>query len=109
MDRRASTSRTKGVVSGSGPLSNGSVRSNIGARYHARLQWWSRNTNGRSSASHKRLLRPCCERPRTRAAEQRDERAPVHCLVAPVLYSSTERIARGETVALRDLDSANVG
>jgi hypothetical protein len=32
MDRRASTSRTRGVVSGSGPLSNVSVRSNIGAR-----------------------------------------------------------------------------
>src|SRR5262249_14844064 len=56
-----------------------------------------------------RLLRARRERPRRRAAEERDERAPVHCLVAPVLHSSADRIARAETLALRDLNSANVG
>src|SRR5262245_5152662 len=65
---------------------------------------------GHLARSPDRLLSEGRERPCSRrAAEQCDERAPVHCLVAPVLYSSTERIARGETVALRDLDSANVG
>src|SRR4029077_13479147 len=39
-----------------------------------------------------RLLRPRCDRPSNRrAAEQRDEVAPIHCLMPPVL--STERIA----------------
>ena len=41
---------------------------------------------------HRRLLRPRRERPRRRrAAEQRDELAPFHCLMPPVL--PTERIA----------------
>src|SRR6516162_4003243 len=40
---------------------------------------------------HRRLLRARCERPRGRAAEQRDELAPLHCPMPPVL--PTERIA----------------
>ncbi len=49
------------------------------------------------------------ERPRCRAAEQREELAPVHCPVSPVL--PTERIAylsMGETAALRDFSRAFV-
>jgi hypothetical protein len=48
-----------------------------------------------------------CERPCGRAADERDEHAPVHCPVPPVL--STERIAhlvRQETAALRDFGLA---
>jgi hypothetical protein len=37
-------------------------------------------------------LRPRRERPRRRAAKQRDEFAPVHCLVSPAL--PIKRIAR---------------
>src|SRR5262249_50338304 len=40
---------------------------------------------------HAGLLRPRRERPRGRAAEQRDEIASVHCAIPPV--RSTERIA----------------
>ena len=44
-----------------------------------------------NTANSLRLLRTRGERPRSRTAEQRDERAPVHCPVPPVL--PTERIA----------------
>src|SRR5262249_2785588 len=40
---------------------------------------------------HRWLLRPRRERARHRAAQKRDEVAPLHCLMLPVL--STERIA----------------
>src|SRR5262245_59148706 len=54
------------------------------------------------------LLRARRERPRGRcAAEQRDERAPVHCPVPPML--PTKRMAHlstvAETTALRDFNS----
>src|SRR6516164_10145745 len=46
---------------------------------------------------HRRLLRAPCERPRCcRATEQRDELAPFHCPIPPVLR--TERIAYLGTV-----------
>ena len=52
--------------------------------------------------------RPCRERPRdSRAAEQRDELAPFHCPMPPVL--PTERIAHlsaAGVAALRDFDPA---
>src|SRR5262245_43619230 len=44
-----------------------------------------------SDHRHCRLLRARRERPCRRTAEQRDERAPLHCLMPPVL--STDRIA----------------
>jgi hypothetical protein len=54
------------------------------------------------------LLRAHRERPRRRAAQKRDEVAPLHCLMLPVL--STERIAhlvRHEAAALQDFDPAH--
>src|SRR5262249_1704350 len=58
-----------------------------------------------------RLLRARRQRPCRRAAEQRDELAPLHCLVPSVL--SIERmiahLSTQETAALRDFNSANVG
>src|SRR6516164_9858043 len=57
-----------------------------------------------SNDRHLRLLRARRERPRRRrAAEQRDEIAPFHCPMPPVLR--TEKIAHvgtEETAALRD-------
>src|SRR5207244_1610399 len=54
------------------------------------------------------LLRLCRDRPACRrAAEERDEIAPFHCSVPPVL--PTESIAhsiRSETTALQDVDRA---
>src|SRR5262249_11193743 len=40
---------------------------------------------------HSRLLRACCKRPSSHAAEEREELAPLHSLMPPVLPS--ERIA----------------
>src|SRR5262249_15999221 len=56
---------------------------------------------------HRRLLRARRERPSCRAAEQRDEFTPYHCLTPPML--PTERIAhlrRLETAAVPDFKSA---
>src|SRR5262249_9546484 len=65
--------------------------------------------NEKSDSPHPfALLRRRCERPRRRAAEQRDEIAAFHCAVPPVLV--TRRIAhsiRQETAALRGFDPAN--
>src|SRR5262249_2531025 len=56
----------------------------------------SRQARERADAPHSLpFLRPCRERPRGRAAEQRDELAPFHCPVSPVL--PTERIAHPST------------
>jgi len=49
-------------------------------------------TADKSDHRHRRLLRARRERPRGRAAEERDELAPFHCPIPPVL--PTERIAR---------------
>src|SRR5262245_17081988 len=57
-----------------------------------------------------RLLCPRRERPRRRAADQRDEIAPFHCPMPPVLSDrkdSTPKL-RQETAALRDFNPANV-
>jgi hypothetical protein len=56
---------------------------------------------------HRALLRARRQRPRRRTAESRDEVAPFHSLMPPVLR--TERIAHlgtEETAALRDFDAA---
>jgi hypothetical protein len=53
------------------------------------------------------VLRSCRERPRGRAAEQREELAPFHCPIPPVL--PTERIAHLDVAgaaALRDFSPA---
>src|SRR5258705_9787171 len=55
---------------------------------------------------HRRLLRRCRNRPRRhRAAEQRDELAPVHCPVPPLLPN--ERNSTRWTAALWDFCPAN--
>src|SRR3954468_23879567 len=56
---------------------------------------------------HRRLLRSRHERPRRRAAQQRDELASFHCPMPPVL--PTERIAHlsaAGVAALREFDPA---
>jgi len=50
---------------------------------------------------------PRRERPRRRAADERDELAPFHCPVPSVL--PTESIAHRGTAALRDFGPAKLG
>jgi|SRR6516165_4375341 hypothetical protein len=47
---------------------------------------------------HSRLLRACCKRPSSHAAEEREELAPLHSLMPPVLPS--ERIAHLGTAVI---------
>jgi hypothetical protein len=62
----------------------------------------------KSDHRHRRLLRVCRERPRCRAAaKQRDELAPFHCQVPPVLSTEgTTPQPRQEAAALRDFNPA---
>src|SRR5262245_9816410 len=68
------------------PSDLGGMRPSVAARYRPQ----------KTDRRHRRLLRARRDRPRrSRAAEQRDEVAPVHCPMPPVL--PTGRIARLRT------------
>src|SRR5262249_10659274 len=54
-----------------------------------------RGAADKSDQWHRRLLRPCPERPCRRAAEQRDELAPLHLRGHSITSSARNRIAVG--------------
>src|SRR5262249_24096181 len=64
-----------------------------------RCRWWSRVQP--SDNRQRRLLRPRRERPRgRRAAEQRDERAPLHSIASSARASSVGGISRPSALAV---------
>src|SRR5262249_43891725 len=68
-----------------------------------------RHTADKADYRHRRLLRVRRERPRSRAAEQRDELAPVHSITSSASASSLSGIWRPSVLAVcRLITSSNL-